>query len=276
MEGSPFNQTTPKAVKYCIIFTLITSLVSPFLTFILSHFFHLSGPSLWLSLSTYGLKEGWLFEPLTYFFIHTSSATISLSLLLTLFFQMLLLFIAGRDLASRFGSLSFLSLYLGGGLFSGIVGSLYLLSTGSSEVLYGSSPAVFALLAAWALRLEHYQLTLFFFIRMGARAIVILLFVISLLIHLIHFEWLFLIAEVAGLLFGITYAWLIMRRTPKLSLYTKKKSEHDIEVEVTPVEEPDDEFMDRMLEKISSEGKEALTKKEKDRMNEIAKKRSKP
>lgn len=277
---TPFYSTknTPLALKYFIGFILLLSLLSPPLTFFFHHSLALPGPSDWFSLSRWGIREGWLWQPLTYAFIHSAGSTLSLSFAFFLFFQMLLLWVAGSDLISRFGTRAFFFFYLGGSLLVGIVAALALFFFPTSAILYGSGPPVYALLMVWAML--HPDLELFFFliIRMKAKWVVALLLGLSLLSFLASGEWLSLLANGTGLLWGFVIGrrvWKLQNPYPLNLAWPKKSHSTGKIIDISVLQEEDNAFVDRMLEKIASKGKSSLTYAEQARLDEIAKRKRK-
>lgn len=240
MQFYPYNLSkTPLVVRAIIWITALVSLLSPLLSFLLARYLHMSGPTLWLSLNLEGLKMGWLWQPFTYFFLQSASLSFSLSLLFSLFFNMLLFWYAAKEITLRFSPKIMLGLYLGGGLFAGLLATAALFFFSTPSPLVGSGPALFALLVGWSSLQNETILSLMFFWKIGARVIVLILLGITLLSHLIHLEWLNLIATSAGALYGYLFS-LIAFKPPKKKRSVKQDDEIEVEVTVVGKEEPDE------------------------------------
>lgn len=279
MQSSSFfinSHPTPKSVAILIWVTVIASLMAPIATFIFSHYFQMTGPLQWMTLSLWGIKQGWLWSVLTYCFVHSADVGISISLLFFLCFQMVLLWLAGTEIASRFGSRSFLILYLSAALISGLSALLFLFLFSSPMVIFGSGPPLYALLIVWTMLYPDLKLYFFFLINFKVKWIVASLLVLSLLISLSFGEYILVIADLTGILWGFLaglFVWKLPNPYPiKLSLYKPKKSPKSPSniIDINVFQEDDDAFMDRMLDKIARQGESALTKRECDRMQKIS------
>ncbi len=269
---------TPRSVKILIWITVLASLLTPIATFILNHYFKISGPSQWFTLSLWGLLQGWLWQPFTYFFLQAAGVGISLSLLISLFFHMLLLWFSGSEIASRFGSRSFLLFYLGGGIVSGILAATALFVFSSQSVVLGSGPPIYALLMAWVMLYPDLELVFFFVVRVKAKWLVALLLGISLLVSLSYGQFIPFFADVSGIIWGFCigrWVWKLPNPYPlNLELPRRKKRDGSSKIiDISVMQESDAAFMDRMLDKIARKGKDSLTKRERERMDKISKSR---
>ncbi len=270
------SNKTPKSVKWLIVITAALSLLVPVATY------YFAPISSWLSLSLFGLKQLWLWQPLTYFFLNSAGIGISFALLFTLFLQMVLLWFTGSEIDARFGSKQFLTFYLGAGLFAGIIASLALLIFNSSTLLATSAPPILALMLVWAMIYPDLELTFLFFVRIKTKWLIALYLVFSLLISLSYGAGITFLADLSGILFGFLvgrYLWklpnpyplnLEFRRKP-----SKKASSDDKVIDISVFQESDEAFMDRMLAKISQKGADSLTAREKTRMQKISERRNK-
>lgn len=269
---------TPRSVKFLIWITAILSILAPITTYILQHYFQLSGPGNWFSLSLPGIKQGWIWQPLTYFFFHTTGVGISLSFLFALFFHLLLLWFAGSEIAFRFGTKAFLLFYFGAGLFSGLISLILLFLFSSSAVIVGSGPPVYALLMLWAMLYPDLELFFLFLIRIKAKWLVALFLGLALVINLSYGQFIPFVADFCGILFGFVvgrFVWKLPNPFPLNLEFPKrgvKKGGKIIDISV--FQESDEAFMDRMLDKIAKLGEESLTKREKERMKKISEKKN--
>ena len=91
------------------------------------------------------LREGWIWQFVTYMFVHDPSS------MSHLIFNMLALFIFGRQVEHQMGSREFLLYYLLTGILAGVFSFVVYLNTGFMLVrLMGASGAVFAVQLAFA------------------------------------------------------------------------------------------------------------------------------
>lgn len=283
MQASNFflgPKQTPTSVKWLIWITSIVSLASPLATYFLGHSFYLPGPGAWFSLSQAGLEQGWIWQPFTYFFLHSAGVGISLSLLISLFFHMLLLWFAGSAIASRFGSIGFLLFYLGAGVAAGLMATGYMFLVSSQSVLVGTGPAIYALITLWAMLYPEMELFFFFLIRIKAKWLVALYLGLTLMISLSYGEFVPFIADITGIAWGLLigrFVWKLENPFPlNLDLPFQKRSRkggEDKIIDITPFQEEDDLFMDRMLDKIARSGEDSLTQRERARMETISKRK---
>lgn len=282
MQASSFfvsPHQTPKSVKYLIWITVTCSFLSPIFTFFADYYFHSPGPGAWLSLSLWGLKNIWLWQPITYFFLHSAGTGITLSLLVSLGFHMFLLWFTGSEIAFRFGNFSFLLFYLGGGLVVGGISSLALLLFSSPALVVGSGPPVYALLMVWAMLYPNLELSLFLFVRIRAKSLVAIFLGLALLIDLSNGAYISFFADFLGIFWGFMighFFWKLPNPFPlNLELSRKKREKNDGKIiDLAVFQESDEDFMERMLDKISKKGESALSAKEKERMEKISKKNS--
>lgn len=282
MQASSFfvgPHRTPKTVKWLIAIIVVVSILSPLATYFLQHYSNLPGPGAWFSLSLSGLKKGWLWQPLTYFFLQTAGMGISISLLISLFFLMFLLWFSGSEIHFRFGANQFILFYLSAGTVAGLVSSVALWLFSSQAVLFGSSPPIYALLIVWAMLYPNLELFFFFLIRIKAKWLVALYLVFALMIDLSYGNFIAFIADLTSILWGFLigrFVWKLPNPYP-LNLEirmgkSKKPRTEDKIIDISVFQESDDAFMDRMLDKIAKTGEASLTKRERDRMKKISNK----
>ncbi len=283
MQASNFflrPEKTPTSVKWLIWITSVVSIASPLLTYFLAHYWHLPGPGAWLSLSLVGLYQGWVWQPFTYFFLQTAGVGISLSLLISLFFHMLLLWFTGSEIAERFKTKGLILFYLGAGLSSGLMSSICMYLLSSQSVLVGSGPPVFALVTLWAMLYPDLELFFFFVIRIKTKWLVAIFLGLSLITSLSYGEIIPFIAAVTSIIWALLighFVWKLKNPFPlNLDLPFKKRSRKNHEdkiIDITAFREEDDAFMDRMLEKIARNGEASLTPRERSRMETISKRK---
>jgi len=267
--------STPLSLKILLLSTLIVSLLSTFL-------------SPYLALSFAGLRHLYLWQLVTYLFIHPFPSG-----LLHLAFNLYLIWIFGASLIERMRAPLFFSLYFGSGLCAGLC-SLAAMSLFHLPIPFaGSSPALFALLAAWILLNPEAHLLLFFTVPFKARNLLLILIGFNLLIDLSSANWIPLFAYIGSLLFGYLFTVLacrtqspfhflsplekgLLRILEKIEHLGKKPYRHTKIYDIRSGEPVlnDEQFMDAMLARISLHGEESLSGDERKRMQRISEKKS--
>jgi membrane associated rhomboid family serine protease len=283
MQASNFflkPEETPQGVKWLIWVTSVISLTSPLVTYFLERYAHMPGSGAWFALSRLGLEHGWVWQPITYFFLQTAGVGISLGLLVSLFFHMLLLWFAGSEIAARFTNRGLVLFYLGAGLAAGLVSTLFLFLFNSQTVLVGSGPPIYALVTLWAMLYPDLELFFFFVIRIKTKWLVAIYLGLSLLVNLSYGEIIPFIAATTSIAWALCVGQLIWKlKNPfplNLDLAFKKKNSQNRDdkiIDITSFQEEDDAFMDRMLEKIAQFGESSLTSRERNRMQAISKRK---
>ena len=196
---------TPPAVKAIIWITAVISVFSPIITVLMARSSGGLGPGAYLALSYYGIMKGWLWQPITYFFVHSIGIGISIFFLISLFFHMFLLWFAGSEVNFRYGTKAFLFFYLSSGLVAGLITGLALYLFSANQILVGSGPPVFALLTIWAMIYPNMQLSFLFLIRMKAKTLVLVVLAFGLVLNLANGQW----VPFLGDLLGVAWALLI-------------------------------------------------------------------
>lgn len=268
---------TPKSIKSLIWITVLFSFLAPLLTYWMQKTFQMEGPLFWLSLSAQGIKNGWAWQPLTYFFIYSAGTSITLSFLIGLFFNMLLLWFTGIEIERRYGNRNFLLFYLGAGLSSALLTLPLLFAFSQNAIVIGNSPPIFSLIILWTMLHPETEFFFFFVIKIKAKWLSTLYLGIMLLSALSSGDTFLFFAEFFGILWGFCigrFVWKLPNPYPLNlelpSFIRKKKKNLGKIIDISAFYEDDDQFMDRMLEKIAKGEHEKLTKKEKERMQKIS------
>lgn len=291
---------TPPIIAKLVWTTCLISLISAAISPLFHTLFEITGPQEWLSLSWWGISHYFLWQPISFLFVQTTSfGTISFSFLLTLVFNMSLLWIMGTDLTHLVGSRPFLRFYLISGLLSGLFALLFMPLFGQYPFLGESTPAILALLTAWTLSQPERELLFFFLIPLKAKWLTLGIIASFLLISIselngVHFI-LYLSAPLIGYLYALL-AWGFHSPFPSFHSYelkgthffqkwknrfspSKTKSSRTSSHKVLNMHpekwENDEAFIDAMLEKISKKGESSLTWLEKEKMKKISQKKQK-
>jgi membrane associated rhomboid family serine protease len=233
----------------------------------------------WFALSVEGLRHGYAWQLLTYQLMHGGW----LHLLLNCW----AIYVFGRAVEETLGRNSFLTLYFTSGVIGGLFQALagVLLDGRFAAPVVGASAGAFGLVAAFAMLYPErpLMLLLFFIIPVNMRAKFLLLFggLVTLFGLVVPTGNIAHAAHLGGLLTGIVFVryaiywhwhWPRLRRTPPRPLRPLVKaplraSAQWGQTNVRVVEDlPPDEFLskavDPILDKISAQGIQSLTERE--------------
>jgi membrane associated rhomboid family serine protease len=264
------------------IMLLIANVVAFVLQNVLAYYLPSFPANKYLALSLGGLAEGYVWQLISFQFLHGG--------LMHLFLNCWGLYVFGRAVEEALGRRSFLLLYFSSGVLGGLcqmVGALVWSShLGGAGGVVGASAGLFGLIAAYATLYPERQLTLllFFVLPISLRAKYLLLFSALMAVfgivfpdsHIAH------AAHLGGMLMGIAYVrqiihwqwnWLQFRNPPRrppprelVNVMAAKwprarRSSPDASEEVST-----EEFLrrevDPILDKISAHGIQSLTERE--------------
>lgn len=277
---------TPKILKILIAISVFLTLFSALTTPLFMHVFNMTGPQSWFMLSWWGIKNFLLWQPITYMFVQDVGVVgIQFFTLITLFFNMYILWILGSTLIDYINEKKFLWLYLGTGVLAGLTALLGMRLFGHYAPIGTPSAALLALFTVWTMMHADSQLFLFFLFPLKARWLLESLLIAILVVGLSQWDWvsilLYLSGAFYGYLFGVIFLNLsgpfaftrnfdrILRNWTRRRGGTTQSKVYNLKGEI---ELDDDAFMDQMLTKISKSGESSLTFAEKKRMDSIAKK----
>jgi membrane associated rhomboid family serine protease len=228
----------------------------------------------YLALSKAAIVKGYLWELLTFQFVHAG--------FLHVFFNCLALFFLGRALETSLSPKHWLRIYLGAGIAGGLLHALgnIVAPYNFPSPVVGASAGVCGLLAAFSYLYPQQEIYLWFVLRFPARFFFILSVILSTFFILVpeggrdmgmaHG------AHLGGLLFGYAYArWFIhydwrlpalrLFRRPKVFVHTRHAANWP-QAKQVKTELPSDEFISRevdpILDKISAHGIQSLTERE--------------
>jgi len=204
-----------------------------------------------LGLGVEGIMRGWIWQLLTYAFLHGN--------LLHLLLNMLGLFFLGPELERHLGARTFLVMFL----FCTILGGLgWLVLTWPYEgICVGASGGIFGLIGAFAGLFPHRQLTLLVFFVLPVTMPAWLLAVLFGLFQLAYLlnpggSSIAYAAHLAGGVAGYVFAWVMMRRSrPGSRPVILRRAAMD-------PPPPSSEEINAILDKISREGLHRLTPRE--------------
>jgi len=202
------------------------------------------------------VHEAALYQFVTYLFLHGSFFHI--------FFNMLLLWMFGRELEERWGTRGFLKYYFLTGVGAGFTSFLF--SPASHAVTIGASGAIMALLVAFALHDPNRLVYVWFLFPIKIKYLVMFLIALDLFAAMNHMaDGVARFAHLGGALIGFVYIkadWRLLRvgqrwRDAKYERRVRKlRRRHDATRRVM-----DD--VDRVLDRINEVGYDGLTREEK-------------
>ncbi|MEZ5314869.1 MAG: rhomboid family intramembrane serine protease [Chlamydiales bacterium] len=257
------------------------SLFCPILTFLMNHYLKIPGPLQWFTLSIWGLKHGWFWQFLTYFFIHSLDTAISLSFLISLFFKMVLLWCFGSEIEFRFGKIGLFLFYLSGGLVAGIVSTTILLLFSSQFIIYGIGPSIYGLMIIWTMLHPDLELDFSFLLHIKFKSLIPIFLGIIILMDLSYGNFISSLLNLIGIGWGFFFGRIIWKLPNpysfNLGIFQSTNTPPNSEkiIDLTVMQESDEAFMDRMLDKIGDHGEDSLTYRERERMKNISKSKDK-
>ncbi|NGX50550.1 MAG: hypothetical protein K1060chlam2_00396 [Chlamydiae bacterium] len=285
-------QSTPKIVKWTILVTLIISFISLMSSALFTQIFGLPSPQYLFSLTTWGIDHFFLWQFISYLFIQPiTSGGISFGLLLHLFFDLYLLWAMGSAIVQSRGKKHFLGLYLGGGLFVGIVAYISLHILGSPASYAGATSSIYMLLIGWVFLFPEARLSLFLIFPIRAKWLVFGMIGVNLFLDFSNGNFLYSFTTASATIFAYLYSvltWEMLGPFRQLHpmeeklIYFKRKMRNRIQARPSNIYDfktgrvtiQDDQFIDECLDKISKSGKGSLTIIERLRMWRISKKRA--
>ncbi len=254
-------RTPQTAIGWIILINLAVWLVGSF-------FFPNPGHSLdrlasWLALGGDTLWKPWLWwNMVSYGFAHAPAPS-------HILFNMLGLFILGRDIEWTYGKREFILLYLALIFAGGLVWSVASAVVGDYRPVVGASGAVAGIVVLYAMHFPRRTLLLFFVIPIPAWVLGVLLVMGDLLGALGHAdENVAYLVHLAGAGFAFLYykfGWRFERMGAGLSKRVRQLRSPRLKVRRPEEDESDENFtdeVDRILEKISREGEASLTRRE--------------
>lgn len=205
---------------------------------------------------SYFLGKGYLWQIVTYMFLHGG--------IIHIFFNMLFLWMMGSEIERHWGGREFLKYYLVTGCGAGLVNVLVQPSATSRTI--GASGAIFGLIIAFALAFPDREILLYFLIRIKAKHFALLVGALE-LIALIALPDMGIarFAHLGGLLIGYVYIRYERLSYPVRRVLRRWRAERRESASRRKADEIEwlAREVDRILDKISREGLDALTEQEK-------------
>jgi len=264
------------AMTVALLVVNVTAFVLQNLVYRFTHF-PLDG---WFALSVAGLRQGFVWQLLTYQFMHGGW--------LHLLLNGWAIYVFGRAIEETLGGRSFLTLYFASGVAGGLFQALFgvLLHGVFAAPVVGASAGAFGLVAAFATLYPERTLTLllFFVLPLNLRAKYLLLFSALLAVFgiLVPTDNIAHAAHLGGMVMGLVYVryaihgqwrWPRLRRpgAPPVRLLARPRRPYPPEARpARPADSDEDlppaEFLsqavDPILDKISAHGIQSLTERE--------------
>lgn len=209
------------------------------------------------------IGSGWLWQPFSYMFIHAG--------FWHFFFNAFMLWFLGAALEPALGSRKYLLFFIFCGAASGLFTAL--VSPHSAVPVVGASGAIYGLLFAFAALYPDQVVYMYFFFPMSARQFVIFLAGMALVLSFT--------APHSGVsnfthLSGLIAGWLWFRAPGWLERF-RGRGVRDEEGEAAAARQrersEEEEEVDAILSKISRQGQESLTARERDILDEYARRK---
>ena len=201
-----------------------------------------------LGLSRVGLGHGWIWQPVTYLFVHANTWHLLMNLLT--------LFMFGPEMERALGRSAFAAMYFAGGIIGGIAFVL----VAPRAVCVGASGAVFAVMASFAWFFPRRPIGLLFPpVSLPAWLLVSILAFLDLDALIRGGGSVAHAAHLAGALVGVTWGWVFKRPVPPDPIaWLRRRRRESAEAD----RQADESEVDRILDKISTQGFGALTRRE--------------
>ncbi|MFT5128855.1 MAG: membrane associated rhomboid family serine protease, partial [Rhodothermales bacterium] len=223
----------------------------------------------WCALSPQKTMRGQVWRLLTYAFCHSRFSVMHI------LFNMLFLWWFGKVLEQIYGGKELLLFYLSAAVLSGLAFLGISLATGDPTPAIGASGSVMALMMLYAIHFPRQRIYLFFVIPMEIRWLVLLYFLYDLHPVLLALSGngadtgVAHAAHLGGMIFGFLYYRRQIRLEPLWNRLFRRRKRGPPQPIATPPElpsmqayrpsTPQDEEMDRILEKVFAEGLDTLT-----------------
>ncbi|MBA3958257.1 MAG: rhomboid family intramembrane serine protease [Parachlamydiaceae bacterium] len=281
---------TPTVIKRLLVVMATLSLLSALTNNLFVHVFSLPGLQEWLSLSWNGLRHYYLWQPITYLFLQPiDSYGIQLSYLISLCFNLYILWVVGTMVHERIGTKHFLALFFLSGLLAGFVALMSMRLVETYIPLAGPTASLLALFVVWAMFYPSNDLLLFFLFPVSPKFLLGVVCGVLAIICIASLDLVSFAFYATGILFGYFYGLLLLglaspyeftkpfdRKVLGVINRWRGQEENDTKiVDISTGESPEDEdaFVDAMLTKISRFGERSLTPFERQKMQQISEKR---
>lgn len=277
-------EETPSAIKQMILATVSIAILAALTEPLFTQIFGIPGLQTLLSLSWFGIRHYFLWQPLSYLFVQANgSSGITFPFLIGLAFNMYILWIMGTAVLGVVGTKPFLRLYFFSGIGAGLLALFVMYLTGRYGILAGPLPSILAIMTVWTMLNAEASLLLYFLFPIKAKWLLAGVLGGILLVNISQGDWISLVLYFSGALLGYLYGVVAWGLTSPFawthgfdrllgSWKSKKTKIIDIRT-VMPIED-DERFVDAMLTKIAKKGEKSLTWRERRRLNSISQRKN--
>jgi hypothetical protein len=266
----------PKSGTLNLILWLIgsISILSAFLDPLMNQLAQITGPQDWFSLSWYGIKRGYIFQPVSYLFVlYSGYDGIGLTFIASLLFYLSTLYVIGSLAIERIGTTSFLFFFLLQGALSGFLTLLVSPLLNQYGALFGPLAPIVGLLVVWTLFNPESELFL-----LKAKWLTLIILGALLVTSTLSYALLTIFSAFLGYLYTL-FAWNLtspFEKTHKIDHFINHLGisyrKQFKQKEAAPLFLEDEAFIASMLSKIAKSGESSLTLHEKNRLDEIMRK----
>ncbi len=278
----PSSSPMPRPLKTILWALLIFTLGGALLSFFGVRLY------LFLGITFPTFSHGFIWTLLTYPF--TAPPIQTFDIVLRLAFDLFFLWAFGSPLIERIGQKRFVVLFFGSTLLGGLAAALGLYLWPKPSMFTGPSPALLALVTAWAILHAQRSAHLLSF-AFRPLWIFLLLVGLNLAFDALGKNWTYLIANATGAFFGYAFCLIsertrssidflypversILRAVDKFYSVKHPKTPKIIDFQTGEPVLNDDQFMDAMLAKITLHGEGSLTQDETMRMHKISREKA--
>lgn len=293
---------TPTIIRLLMIVLGVMSTLATLINPLFYTFLSLPGPQEWFSLSWWGIKHYFLWQPISYLFVESLGGQgVTFLFLVNLAFDIYILWIIGSAVLEHVGAGKFLRFYLVCGIVPGLVSLALMGLSGHYQMIAGPSACLLALFTVWTMFHPESELLLFFLIPAKAKWLLAGILGSIVLISVSQLDFIGLGLYLSGILCGYLYGvigWELQGPfafTHSLEKMLEKISKRFRRAKVSHASTPyveqnegkiidfltgkplldDERFMDTMLTKISQHGEKSLSWSEKRRMKKISERKTK-
>jgi membrane associated rhomboid family serine protease len=286
--------STPAVIKMLIVLTAAISLTASLIQSFFNQFNLFPGPQILLALNSWGVSQGYIWQFITYLFALPSP--ISFSSLLYLLINLYVLWVIGTDLVEAKGKTAFLRFYFFIGAAAGAITLPFLQFAGLYASLAGPAAPLLAMLIAWMMRFPENELLLFFLVPIKVKWIVAGIISALLLVTLSEWNIPWFFFYLSAVLLGYLYAagcwgwqtpfpWTAkldralgsmgekIHRSLKKIRKAAPSSSKIVDIQTGKPVDEEEQFVEKMLAKISQYGESSLSWQEKKRLQQISEKR---
>lgn len=278
---------TPTVIRWIILISTILSLTSALTHNLFIEIFGWKSLQEIFSLSWKGLRNYYLWQPFTYPFIQESGYSgIGIYYLITLAFNMYVLWVVGTMLHERTGTKKLLGLFFTAAVLTGLTTILMMPVIGQYQFLFGPAGILLSFLTVWAMYYPENELFFLFLFPLRPKGLLLTILGIVCFLSLANLDIISIVFYLSAVFIGYLYGLLFLdlpspysftqsfdRFVLKWKNKILKRQERDQGpkiVDISSGTSSDDAFVDAMLTKISKYGESSLTPRERQRLQQIS------